>query len=214
MNERIEVPVWLLVLSASIHLLWTVGLVTVMLVTAIAPFQATTTMTVPPTATATSVAEKTPVPTVAPFIPSPPTKCADGNGEVGIDCPLMISGLSVTVKELEWHASFTDGDGQIWHTEVATDQFLIIHLSLPLGTVKTDLNKWFLTDMGALAPIVVDGQGKIYPFNFAFVDRTVTDRFAVSIIYVVARDAKGLLLNFPDGGATVDLSLVPVIASP
>ncbi|HLE50178.1 MAG TPA: hypothetical protein VI791_03475 [Patescibacteria group bacterium] len=37
MKRKIEVPLWLLILSTSLHLLWTVGLVVVLIVTATTP---------------------------------------------------------------------------------------------------------------------------------------------------------------------------------
>jgi hypothetical protein len=223
MNKRIEVPVWLLALSASIHALWTIGLVTVFLLTVLAPVTAIALLpTVIPATEIVLLPTPTPTPAVVPttvapttvaptYIPPKATNCAaDGSGGVaGVACPLDVNGISVTVKRIERLTTYIDDQGQGWETKAKTDEFLVVHLYLPTGTVKSDLNKWFEADMGILAPIVVDENGKVYHFVLAYVEGSVTDAFAVTIVYIVARDAKELLLNFPDGNVTIDLSSMP-----
>ncbi len=127
-----------------------------------------------------------------------------------MDCSLDVDGLAVTVVSLERSPVFTvttETGEEIPYVpkDEVNDEFLTVHLALPAGTIKSDLNTWF-EDGGAHAPQLVDASGEVYGYGFALVENS-EDGFGVALVFVVAKDAKGLVLII-QGKYQVDLSLV------
>lgn len=225
MKTQIPVPVWTLLFSAGLHLVTVVGLVAMLFLPGLAP-KILTVIEIRVTATPEPVsATATPLPPTATVVrptvtPLPPTAtrlpvatavpCQQGE-VAGVDCPIDVDGLSVTVVSLERTSVFTvtiETGEEIPYVPVdeKRDEFLIVHLALPDGTLKADLNSWF-ENGGKHAPTVVDEKGEVYDYAAAFVEER-EGGFGVAIIFVVPKDAKNLTLRI-QGGATVDLSLVP-----
>ena len=226
-TKTIEISVRLFAVSVALHLLTVVGLVTMLVFPGIFPELASRVVTVievrvtatPLPATETPII---PTPTAAPPTLTPlPTAtrmpllttipCQQG-GTAGVDCPLDVDGLAVTVTSLEKASVYTvttETGEAIPYTpkDEVNDEFLTVHLSFPLGTVKDDLNVWF-EDGGMHAPRLVDETGKVYDYAFALVEDE-TEGLKVAIVFVIARDAKGRLTLVIQGKAQVDLSLVP-----
>lgn len=231
MKTQIPVPMWALLFSAGLHLITVIGLVAMLFLPGMAPKVLTvieirvtatpepvsaTATVVPPTATVRPTATvvpltKTPLPPTATRLPvATPVPCKQGEVH-GVDCALDVDGLAVMVVSQERTSVFTvtiETGEEIPYVPVdeVNDEFLAVHLSFPLGTIKSDLNSWF-ENGGAHAPTVVDENGKVYDYALAFVEER-EDGFGVAIIFVVHKNAKQLTLRI-QGEATVDLSLVP-----
>ena len=192
MNRKIEVPVWLLVLSTSLHMLWTVGLVVVLIVTA----------TTPPPAVV-RVVEIRVTATPEPVTATPP-KAEVTNGGVVLDT----SGVSrVEVIGKERTSFFAAPSGQPYQIDSADEEFLVVYLRLPGTTARADLEPWFAGN-ATLLPAVVDENGYQTDWQGVFRNNEKDDYFGLMLVFIVKKAAKEFTLIFPDD-ARVDLSLVP-----
>src|SRR3989338_8989669 len=216
MKTKIELPVWVLGASVILHLLWTVGLILMLVVPGAAPSQFVTVVEVrvsatpePVTATATVIRQTaTPLPPTATRLPvATPVPCK-GGGVAGVDCPIDVGGLAVRIVSLERTSVITvttdTGEEIPYVPTAANDEFVIIHLVFPAGTMKSDLNVWF-EDGGSHAPRLVDEAGKVYGYAVALVEER-EGGFGLESVFVVAKGARGLILVI-QGNAQVDLSL-------
>ena len=209
MKTKIELPVWVLGASVILHLLWTVGLILMLVVPGAAPSQFVTVVEVRVSATPEPVtATATPLPPTATRLPvATPVPCK-GGGVAGVDCPIDVGGLAVRIVSLERTSVITvttdTGEEIPYVPTAANDEFVIIHLVFPAGTMKSDLNVWF-EDGGSHAPRLVDEAGKVYGYAVALVEER-EGGFGLEIVFVVAKGARGLILII-QGNAQVDLSL-------
>lgn len=202
MKTRIEVPVWLLVLSASLHLLWTVGLVVVLIVAA----------TPPPLPGVVTVVEAwvtaTPLPSTTTYEPaSQPTVTDEG-------VVLDTSGVKqVEVVGKERMSFFTAPNGQPYRIDSADEEFLVVYLRFSGTTTRADLEPWF-ADNATLLPAVVDENGYQTDWQGVFRNNNEEkdDHFGLTLVFVVKKAAKEFTLIFPDD-ARVDLSLVPDVVT-
>ena len=192
MERKIEVPLWLLVLSTSLHLLWTVGLVVVLIVTA----------TTPPPGVVTVVEIRvtaTPAPVTATALP--PTATSSG-------VVLDTSGIKqVEVIGKERTSFFTAPSGQFYQMDSVDEEFLVVYLRVPGTTARADLELWFAGN-ATLLPAVVDENGYQTDWQGAFRNNEKDDYLGLMLVFMVKKAAKEFTLIFPDD-ARVDLSLVP-----
>lgn len=206
MNKRIEVPVWILVLSAGLHLLWTVGLVLALVIPSI-PTRLEKVIEIRVTATPLPVTETaipftaTPQPTATPAPPTATrlpvaTAVPCQQGEVpGVDCFVKIQGVTIKVV-----AAVVSDEGD-------EDDYLFVLVELT-GSASLDIvGSWL--QKGDLHIVGEDGT-PLYLVDTQVGTMKGTGRPGVIIAFAVPKGAvKGdYLLLFP-GGTEVDLSLVP-----
>ena len=194
MKRKIEVPLWLLVLSTSLHLLWTVGLVVVLIVTA----------TTPPPGVVTVVEIRvtaTPAPVTATL--APVTATATSGGVV-----LDTSGIKrVEVIGKERKETVTDNDGRPYTSPTPEEEFLLVYLRLPDETTRAEIAPWF-GNGDTLLPAVIDENDYQTDWKIILAGYTKDGRRLLTLIFLVKKAANDETLIFPDG-ARVDLSLVP-----
>lgn len=197
MKKRIEVPLWVAVASVSLHVLLGVGIIAALLM----PLAKTAVI---PTAMATATATASPTPKATVLPTATPVPC--GQDEVlGVDCPIDVGGLAVTVVSQERSKTYFNNSGIEKGPPDETYEVLVINLRLPLGTVKTDLDSWF-EDGLMHAPVIVDEAGYVYQIGDAWSEE-VEKGFGVVLVFAIPKGVKGLTLDI-QYGAKVDLSQV------
>lgn len=211
MNRRMEVPIVVVILSAAMNVIFVLGLVVSLFTGSGALSLVRSTLTPTATATATATATVTPTktstPTASPTRPPTATPVPCGQDEApGVDCAIDVGGLAVIVTSQERSQTFVDGNGQEWPPKNDTEEFLVVHLTLPPWTIMDDLAVWF-EDGLAHPPMVIDSAGNIYRVSHAW-GYELEGGFDAELVFEVPKNA-GTLTLIIQPGVEVDLSLVP-----
>ncbi len=212
MNRKIEVPMLAMIVSVGLNILLAAGLVVALLVPSVRTVQVVevraTATDLPSTATNTPTIIPTASNTPTPRPPTAtPVPCKTGETP-GVDCPIVVGGLAVTVVSQESSQVYPDRSGQ---KLLLKDEYesRVIHLRMPLGTTLEDLGPW-VEDGGMHSPMLVDKEGNRVSLDFIGFPEEVENGFGVVFYFIIPKGSGGLIFVIQPGDE-VDLSLVPDI---